>query len=93
LPFLSAQRLPGDFVRLDPALVQRISGDPRELKRVASIANLAQSLDMRVIAGDVDSAATLDALLEAGVDYAQGAYLGEPRLLKRIDFGALLAPA
>ncbi|MEO8012189.1 MAG: EAL domain-containing protein, partial [Dokdonella sp.] len=93
LPFLGSQRLPGDFVRLDPALVQRMRGDERELKRVASIANLAQSLGMRVIAGDVDQLATLDAVLQAGVDYAQGSCIGEPKLLKRIDFSALIAPA
>ncbi len=93
LAFLSSQRLPGDFVRLERSLVQRIAGDPRERKRAASIANLAQSLGMRVIAGGVDNAATLDALIEAGVDLAQGDYLGEARLLKRVDFAALAGEA
>lgn len=91
LPFLSSQRLPGDFVRLERSLVQRVASDARELKRAASIANLAQSLDMRVIAGAVDSAATLAALAEAGVDFVQGDHIGEARLLKRIDFAALAA--
>jgi PAS domain S-box-containing protein/diguanylate cyclase (GGDEF)-like protein len=91
LPFLSSQRLPGDFVRLERSLVQRVATDARELKRAASIANLAQSLDMRVIAGAVDSAATLAALAEAGIDFVQGDHLGEARLLKRIDFAALAA--
>ena len=89
LPFLSSQRLPGDFVRLDRTLVQRLADEPRERKRAASIATLAQSLDMRVIAGGVTSATTLDALAEAGVDFGQGDHLGEARLLKRIDFSEL----
>jgi len=93
LPFLSAQRLPGDFVRLERSLVQRITSDPRERRRVASITDLAQSLDMRVIAGAVDDAATLEALTEAGVDFVQGDYLGEARLLKRVDFAALVVDA
>ncbi len=89
LPFLSAQRLPGDFVRLERSLVQRIVGDPRERRRIASITDLAQSLDMRVIAGGVDDAGTLEALAESGVDFAQGDHVGEARLLKRVDFAAL----
>ena len=89
LPFLSAQRMPGDFVRLERTLVQRIASDPRERRRATSITDLAQSLGMRVIAGAVDDAATLAALAEAGVDFVQGDYIGEARLLKRVDFEAL----
>ena len=70
---------------------ETVASDARELKRAASIANLAQSLDMRVIAGGVDSAATLAALAEAGIDFVQGDHLGDARLLKRIDFAALAA--
>jgi PAS domain S-box-containing protein/diguanylate cyclase (GGDEF)-like protein len=92
VPFLHSQRLPGDFVRLDRSVVRRMAGEERERKLVASIANLAQSLDMRVIAGEIEDDATLDALRAAGVDYAQGKRLGEARLLKRVDFSNLFAP-
>jgi EAL domain-containing protein (putative c-di-GMP-specific phosphodiesterase class I) len=46
---------------------------------------------MRVIAGEVDNDETLLALRDAGVDYLQGKRLGEARLLKRVDFGKLMA--
>jgi len=89
--FLRTQRLPCDFVRLDRQLVARAAVDERERKLVASITHLAQSMDMRVIAGGIDDDSALFAAREAGVDFVQGERLGEPRLLKRVDFAALFA--
>ncbi len=38
----------------------------------------------------LDDFGTLGALRATGADYAQGNYLGEPRPLRSVDFGALL---
>jgi EAL domain-containing protein (putative c-di-GMP-specific phosphodiesterase class I) len=91
LPFLHSQRRPGDFVRIERSVVQRVASDSADLHLVASITGLAKSLEMRVIAGEVDNEQTLLALREAGVDYVQGKSLGEARLLKRVEFGKLMA--
>jgi len=91
LPFLHAQHRPGDLVRVDRSVVQNIASEQRDLDRVGSITRLARSLQMRVIAGEVDDDATLQALREAGVDYMQGKRLAEARLIKRVDFTLLMA--
>ncbi|MGB0133470.1 EAL domain-containing protein [Dokdonella sp.] len=91
LPFLHSQRRPGDFVRIERSVVQRVATDSGDLHLVKSITGLARSLEMRVIAGEVDSEETLQALCNAGVDYLQGKRLGEARLLKRVDFDKLMA--
>ncbi len=91
--FLRTQRLPCDFVRLDRRLVRRAAVDERERKLVASITHLAQSMEMRVIAGAIDDDDGLFTVREAGVDYVQGTRLGEPRLLKRVEFATLFAEA
>lgn len=89
---LRAQRLPGDFVRIDRGVVQRVAEQAQARETVASISQLANSLDMRVIAGEVDDDLTMQALREAGVDYVQGKRLGEARLIKRVDFASLVKP-
>jgi PAS domain S-box-containing protein/diguanylate cyclase (GGDEF)-like protein len=90
LAHLQAQRLPGDFVRIDRSVVQRVAEQKHDRDVVASITKLARSLDMRVIAGEVDDEVTMQALREAGVDYVQGKRLGDARLIKRVDFASLM---
>ena len=90
MPHLQAQRLPGDFVRIDRSVVQRVVEQAHDRDVVASITRLAGSLDMRVIAGEVDDDATLHTLRDAGVDYVQGKRIGEARLIKRVDFASLM---
>ena len=92
LPFLHTQRRAGDFVRIDRSVVARAADQGSDRELVISIARLARSLDMRVIAGEVDSDELLRALHGTGVDYVQGKRLGDARLLKRVDFAGLALP-
>ena len=93
MPHLRSQRLPGDFVRIDRSVVQRVAESSHDREVVASITELARSLEMQVIAGEVDDDVTLQFLRDAGVDYLQGRHLGEARLFKRADFASLMKPA
>lgn len=92
MPHLQAQRLSGDLVRIDRTVIQRVVEQEHDRQVVRSIAELAHSLDMRVIAGEVDDEATLNVLREAGVDYLQGKQIGDARLIKRVDFASLMKP-
>ena len=93
LPFLHAQHQPGNMVRVDRSIVQDIVNDERNLDKITAIAQLATSLQMRVVAGEVDNDATLLALRGEAVDYLQGSRLGQARLIKRVDFYALRTQA
>ena len=87
--FSHLRHLPVDFVKVEGSFVQGMSGSELDRKMVGSITQLAQSLKLKVVGEHVDSFATLASLRSAGADYAQGNYLGEPRPLRSVDFGAL----
>ncbi|MEP6485152.1 MAG: EAL domain-containing protein [Rudaea sp.] len=87
--FTHLRHLPVDFVKIEGSFVEGMAGSDLDRKMVGSITQLAQSLTLKVIGEHVDSFATLSALRASGAEYAQGNYLGEPRPLRSIDFGAL----
>jgi diguanylate cyclase (GGDEF)-like protein/PAS domain S-box-containing protein len=89
--FTHLRHLPVDFVKIDGSFVEGMSGSELDRKMVGSITQLAQSLNLKVVGEHVDRGATLSALRDSGADYAQGDYLGEPKLLAEMDFGALFA--
>jgi diguanylate cyclase (GGDEF)-like protein/PAS domain S-box-containing protein len=88
--FTHLRHLPVDFVKIEGSFVEGMSASDLDLKMVQSITQLARSLKLKVIAEHVDSFATLSALRDCGVELAQGHYVGEPRPLLDIDFGAVL---
>jgi diguanylate cyclase (GGDEF)-like protein/PAS domain S-box-containing protein len=88
--FTHLRHLPVDFVKIEGSFVEGMAGSDLDLKMVQSITQLAKALKLKVIAEHVDSFATLSTLRECGVELAQGHYLGEPRPLQDIDFGAVL---
>ena len=87
--FTHLRHLPVDFVKIEGSFVEGMAGSDLDRKMVGSITQLAQSLTLKVIGEHVDGFATLQALRASGAEYAQGNYLGEPRPLRSIDFGAL----
>ncbi len=90
--FTHLRHLPVDFVKIEGSFVEGMAGSDLDRKMVGSITQLAQSLTLKVIGEHVDGFATLQALRASGAEYAQGNYLGEPRPLRSIDFGALFPP-
>ena len=84
------RHLPVDFVKIDGSFVEGMSSSELDFKMVQSIAAMARSLKIRVIAEHVDSFETIAALRNCGVEMAQGNYLGEPRPLADLDFETVL---
>ncbi len=89
--FTHLRHLPVDFIKIDGSFVEGMSGSELDRRMVGSITQLAQSLNLKVVGEHVDRYVTLAALRDSGANYAQGHYLGEPRLLSEVDFGALFA--
>ena len=90
--FTHLRHLPVDFVKIEGSFVEGMAASELDRKMVSSITQLAQSLKLRVIGEHVDSFPTLQALRACGAEFAQGNYLGEPRPLLTVDFGALFPP-
>ncbi len=77
------QTLPVDYLKIDGSLVRNIEHNPRDAAMVASIRAMARALDIESIAEHPETAGAVDMLVEAGLDYAQGFFLGHPVPLER----------
>ena len=65
-------RLPVDCLKIDPAIVWRVTEEGRDAMIAQAIVSLAHTLDLRVVAGGVETAEQLDFVLSHGCDEAQG---------------------
>jgi diguanylate cyclase (GGDEF)-like protein/PAS domain S-box-containing protein len=82
-----------DFVKIDGSFVEAMTTSDMDRKMIVSISQLAHSLGLQVIGEHVESFGSVQALRAAGVDYAQGHWIGEPRLLHKLDLPTLLSRA
>ena len=83
------QRFPIHTLKIDRSFVQEITVDASDAKIVTAIITMAHSLDLRVIAEGVETAAQLDYLKALNCDEAQGYFFSRP--LDAQDATALLA--
>lgn len=81
------KNLPLDYLKIDGEFVREMVDDPIQAALVNSIREIGEVMGLRTIAESVEDEATLDALSEIGVDYAQGYYLARPQ-----PFDAALPP-
>lgn len=70
-----------DYVKLDGGLVLEARDQPDSRQVVASLVELAHSLEVRVLATHVESAALAEILMGLGVDGGQGYLFGQPEAL------------
>ena len=79
--FTYLKHLDARYLKIDLEFVRHLVSNDTDQKVVKSIVDIAHSLDKKTIAEGVEDAATLTALKHRGVDFAQGFYLGRPKLL------------
>jgi diguanylate cyclase (GGDEF)-like protein len=72
------QNLRPDYVKLDGSFSKAIESDENTRSYVSSLCELANSLDIKVIAMAVENEAQQKAFTELGVDYFQGYLYGAP---------------
>ncbi len=82
--FAYLKNLQVDFLKIDGMFVKDIVDDPIDHAMVKSINDIAQVMELKTIAEFVENRDIMNLLLEIGVDFCQGYYLGEPRLLDEI---------
>jgi diguanylate cyclase (GGDEF)-like protein/PAS domain S-box-containing protein len=80
--FAYLKNLPVDFVKIDGAFVKDVVEDPLDWVMVKYINEIGHVMGKQTIAEFVENERILDKLRAIGVDYAQGYYLGEPRVLE-----------
>lgn len=77
--FTYLKELDADIIKIDGSFVRDLHDNPQNLAITRTITQLAHQLRKRCIAEWVEEPATVDALMNLGVDYAQGFILCPPR--------------
>ena len=81
---------PFDKVKIGRSVMQGVPGRRECVAVVSSVLALAHSLDIVTVAKGVESSEQFDALLAAGIDFAQGYLFGRPVSHGELDLDALL---
>ena len=76
--FTYLKHLPVDYLKIDIEFVRDLIQDETNRQIVNSIVGAAQLFKIKTIAEGVEDQATLDALIETDVDFAQGYWVGRP---------------
>ena len=69
---------PLQYVKLDMTIIRHIDTDPNRLKLLQNLVSFSRDRGIRVIAEGVETKEEMRVLIENGVDYLQGFYLGRP---------------
>jgi diguanylate cyclase (GGDEF)-like protein/PAS domain S-box-containing protein len=77
--FYYLKHLPVDYLKIDGEFIRGLTASPVDQEVVKAIVMLARAVGRRTIAEFVPDAATLELLVDFGVDLAQGFHIGHPR--------------
>ena len=72
-------KLKPDFIKIDGSLIKNLDTSNKSKIIVKSIVNMASGLGVETVAEYVHSKEIKDIVIDLGVDYLQGFYLGEPK--------------
>lgn len=86
--FTYLKNLPVDYLKIDGSFVLGVDQDDIDRVTVRSIKEIAQAMGMQTVAEYVENAAVRDVLVELGVDYGQGYFLGRPQPLTELSLPA-----
>ncbi|AFL73391.1 diguanylate cyclase (GGDEF) domain-containing protein [Thiocystis violascens DSM 198] len=81
--FLYLRDLEVDYLKIDGNLVREITRDPVSLAFVRSIDDIGKIMGKQTIAEYVEDDQVLEAIVEIGIDFAQGYWIGAPEPLER----------
>jgi diguanylate cyclase (GGDEF)-like protein len=73
--------LPFSFLKIEGELVRHIATNQKARRIVQHIQDMAKDLGLITVAEYISDRAIADALVEIGVDWGQGFYLGRPELM------------
>jgi EAL domain-containing protein (putative c-di-GMP-specific phosphodiesterase class I) len=71
--------MPLSYVKLDGSYVKDLLTNPVDQVFVKSMSEMVKAFGMQTIAEFVGDAATYERLLELGVTYGQGFFIGQPK--------------
>ncbi len=81
--FTYLKQLPIDFLKIDIEFIRDITVNTASRHLVDAVVGIARAFGLQTIGEGVEDAETLQALVDLGVDFAQGYHLGRPGALER----------
>lgn len=72
------KKFPVDILKIDGQFVRDIHTNPIDREMVRALNQVAKAMQIETIAEFVESGEILNELMEIGIDYAQGYYIGKP---------------
>jgi diguanylate cyclase (GGDEF)-like protein len=84
------KRVPALYVKIDTELIRDVLNNAVDRQVVRAIVDIAHALGKLTVAEGVENEATLQAVRECGVDYAQGFHLGRPEPVAGVEPRAIL---
>ena len=69
------------FIKIDMTIVKGIDTDQNRQKLLQNILSYAENRDIKIIAEGIETKGEMDKLIEFGVDYMQGYYLGKADII------------
>jgi len=78
--FAYLKDLPVDVVKIDGRFVRNMAASPVDQAMVRAMNDIAHALNKKTVAEFVENEDSFRLLIELGVDYAQGYYLGRPEI-------------
>jgi diguanylate cyclase (GGDEF)-like protein/PAS domain S-box-containing protein len=79
--FSNLKNLPLDYLKIDGSFMRNLERDTVNQAMVAAMIKLARTLNFKVIAEQVEDAASVEVARRMGVDYLQGYAIGRPQPL------------
>ena len=86
------KRLPLDQLKIDRSFVTDVLTNPNDAAIARTILNLAQSMDLSVVAEGVETAGQRDFLLASGCRAFQGYFFGRPQPLESLQLPKIASP-
>jgi len=80
--FANLKSLAMDYIKIDGSYMRDLSRDAVNQAMVSAIVRLARTLNFRLVAEQVEDAASLETARGMGIDFAQGYVLGRPEPLR-----------
>jgi diguanylate cyclase (GGDEF)-like protein len=72
------RHMPIDILKIDKSFIDDMTSSAQQLALVAAIVQLADTLDLRVVAEGIETPAQLDTLISIGCPYGQGYLISRP---------------
>lgn len=76
--FYYLKQFPVDYIKIDGSFIRNLADSPDDQIFVRAMVDIARAYGKKTVAEFVENANTVELLLQYGVDYAQGYYIGKP---------------